>query len=451
MLTDHRPLTFALTKKVDNDWTRRQQRYFSLISEFATSIEYVRGRDNVPADTLSRPTVCSIDFSAMATAQSADPQLQRYLVSQSTGLRLRSVTPEDDDVALICDTARGRCRPFVPLHFRRPIFDQLHGLSRPGIAASRRLIAERFVWPNMAKDIKSWCRTCLHCQRSKVHRHTHSAPQFFPPDQRFETVHVDIVGPLPPSQGYTYLLTCVDLFSRWPKVIPLRDISTKAVATAFIDIWVARYGVPCYIVSDRGSQFQSQLWGALMNILGIVHRRTTAYHPASNGMVERFHRQLKNSLKATISVSGAGWSASLPLVMLGLRSAVKLDSQYSAAQMLYGVPLRFPGDYFTPPLAKVATDPADFVVQLRSRMTRLCFPPQRTRSAPVHVDANLKTATHVWMRRDQHRPPLCAPYDGPYRVLDRRDKYFTIDKSGAHYTVSIDRLKPAFYELLPSC
>jgi cleavage and polyadenylation specificity factor subunit 1 len=446
--TDHRPLTFALSKKVDNDWTPRQQRYFSFIAEFATSINFIQGADNISADTLSRHTLSSIDFAAMATAQSTDPQLQHYLVSKTTALRLRTIIPDDGDVALTCDTAHGRCRPFVPRQFRRAVFDKIHGLSHPGVAASRKLISERFVWPGMAKDIQSWSRCCVHCQRSKIHRHTHSEPQSFPPDHRFGTVHVDIVGPLPSSQGYSYLLTCVDRFSRWPEAILLRDITTKTVATAFINGWISRFGVPRYLVSDRGSQFQSQLWGEICDMLGVLRRKTTAYHPASNGMVERFHRQLKNSLKAAISVSGANWSSSLSEVMLGLRSAVKLDSQFSAAQMLYGVPLRLPGDYFSPPSTKIATDPADFVNQHRLRMARLCFPAQRTRSSPVHVDANLSTATHVWVRHDHSRPPLSAPYDGPFLVLERNPKYFIINKNGARYSVSIDRLKPVFMEVL---
>ena len=115
--TDHRPLTFVLAKRVDNDWTPHQQRYISFIAEFATSIVFLSGRNNVVADTLSRPTVSVIDFFAIGTAQAADEQLQYYLSSRTTGLRLRPITPGDGGVTLICDSAHGRCRPFVPPSF----------------------------------------------------------------------------------------------------------------------------------------------------------------------------------------------------------------------------------------------------------------------------------------------------------------------------------------------
>ena len=104
---------------MDNDWTPRQQRYISFIAEFATSVVFLSGR-NVVADALSRPTVSAIDFSAMATAQAADEQLQYYLSSQTTGLRLRPITPGDGSVTLICDTTHGHCRPFVPPFFVAP-------------------------------------------------------------------------------------------------------------------------------------------------------------------------------------------------------------------------------------------------------------------------------------------------------------------------------------------
>ena len=165
-------------------------------------------------------------------------------------------------------------------------------------------------------------------------------------------------------------------------------------------------------------------------------------------MVERFHRQLKSSLKCHLLAAGTAWTTALPVVLLGLRSAVKLDSQFSAAQMLYGVPLRLPGDFFAEqPLE--APDPADFVSRVRQQMRHFWFPPFRQRTSPVHVDKNLFTCSHVFIRRDAHRTPLQAPYDGPFPVLERHDKYFVLQLQRRKDSVSIDRLKPAFLELEP--
>ena len=91
---------------------------------------------------------------------------------------------------------------------------------------------------------------------------------FWTPDARFDVVHVDLVGPLPPSHGYTCLLTCVDRFTKWPEAIPLISITAEAVAQAFLSGWISRFGIPSTIVTDRGRQFESQVWSTLMTLLG---------------------------------------------------------------------------------------------------------------------------------------------------------------------------------------
>ena len=152
------------------------------------------------------------------------------------------------------------------------------------------------------------------------------------PESRFDIVHIDLVGPLPPSEGFTYLLTCMDRFTRWPEAIPISAITAEVVAQAFVTGWIARFGIPSTIITDCGQQFESELWSILMRLLGTKRSRTTAYHPQSNGMVERFHRQLKASLKA--QQNPTTWMDSLPLVLLGIRTALKEDIRATAAEMI---------------------------------------------------------------------------------------------------------------------
>ena len=101
--------------------------------------------------------------------------------------------------------------------------------------ASAKLLGPKFVWPGLRKDVRAWAAVCVACQRAKVTRHTKAPMALFKvPERRFDHVNVDLVGPLSPSRGYTYLLTMVDRTTRWPQVVPLYSTTAAEVARAFV-------------------------------------------------------------------------------------------------------------------------------------------------------------------------------------------------------------------------
>ena len=169
----------------------------------------------------SRHSLCtmsstpSIDYAAMAHAQQDDPTLSQ---PSKLLLDLRPVPLPTTDGTLLCDMSTGTPRPYVPEPFRRVVFDTLHSLAHPGVHATQRLVTACYVWPEINADVCKWARSCLQCQRTKVHQHTVTPlATFATPDARFDHVHLDLVGPLPPCKGFSYLLTCVDRFTHWPE------------------------------------------------------------------------------------------------------------------------------------------------------------------------------------------------------------------------------------------
>ena len=471
LITDHKPLVYAL-HSLSADRPARQLRHLSLIAEYTSDIRHIAGRENLVADALSRPAASvgpqvappqpepsqvksegrsagaasspspagaktvavvaptadgKVNWRKLAQGQKSCVETQELQKSES--LEVKKMQLEDQE--LLCDFSSGAPRPLVPTEQRREVFSRIHGLAHPGIRATQRLISARFVWKGCTKDIAQWCRECQLCGRSKVTVQQRTVVEkIHVPENKFQHIHTDLVGPLPAAKdGTQYLLTVLDRTSRWPEAIPLKGISAVEVADAFTAGWVARFGVPHTVTTDRGTQFTGAVWKSMCSTLGIKHIATTAFHPCSNGMVERFHRQMKESLKAR--GAGNAWLEHLPWVMLGLRSAPKEDSAVSSAEVLYGTPLVLPGQ-------------AQDVAEKRLPKCKLKAIPLRGRSYKAEEDPKdiLDRADMVYVRRGMAGGPLKESYAGPYTVLRRAEKVYELKIGDRVETVSTDRLKP---------
>ncbi|GBM25239.1 hypothetical protein AVEN_153421-1 [Araneus ventricosus] len=209
------------------------------------------------------------------------------------------------------------------------------------------------------------------------------------PSAHSSHAHVDVVGPLSPIQGVTYLLTCVKIFTRWPEAFPIPYQSADTIARAFL------------------------------LFLGAEQSWITAYHPQSVRAVERFHRQLKSALKTHLLES---WLDAIPLVLVGIRTSFKENLATSSAELVYGSTLKLPEDFFIAPRS---------------------LPTSHHCSGPVFVSGDILTASHVFLSIGRIPKSLEPPYAGPYKVLSRTSEVFTMKVDGRPVTVSIDRLKEA--------
>ncbi|UYV63015.1 K02A2.6-like [Cordylochernes scorpioides] len=343
IFSNHKPLIYALMKKSEKA-TPRQLRQLQFISQFSTDIRHIKGQYNIVADALSRiEELTLLDYDEIAERQRNDEEL-RNLQSTLKSLNFKQY-PLSSGKYLWCDTSTNHIRPYIPESFRFRMFQQIQGLSHPGIRSTAKQMSSKFIWTSIKKDVRQWARCCIPCQKKKkkITLHTKSnIGEFQDPMERFTEVHIDLVGTLPLSNGNTYCLTCIDRFSNWMEVVPLENISAERVAKAFYENWISRFGTPHRLISDQGAQFTSEAFKCLSRLCEFKLQHTTAYHPQCNGKVERLHRTIKVALRTHDNLA---WSETLPTVLLGLRTALQEDTKLTIAKMVYGQDIRPPGEF----------------------------------------------------------------------------------------------------------
>ena len=142
-------------------------------------------------------TTPAIDLYQLAVDRTNSEEIEAYRTS-ITGLELQDVPLQD--VSLLCDVSLGKPRPVVARSWTYRVFEVVHSLAHPESRPTQRAVADRFVWHGLEKDIRRWCKECNACQTAKIQRHTRAPiSSRTPPAGRFLSLHVDLIGPLPPS------------------------------------------------------------------------------------------------------------------------------------------------------------------------------------------------------------------------------------------------------------
>ena len=184
-----------------------------------------------------------------------------------------------------------------------------------------------------------FCRSCHTCQMvGKPNQPLPKAPlQPIPAfEEPFSRILIDCVGPLPKTKlGNQYLLTIMCASTRFPEAIPLRNIKAKTIVRALIKFF-SLVGLPKSIQSDQGSNFMSSIFQQVMYKLGIKQFRSSAYHPESQGALERFHQTLKNMIKAYCFDTEKDWDEGIYLLLFAARESVQESLGFSPFELVFG-------------------------------------------------------------------------------------------------------------------
>uniref|UniRef100_A0A3B1KEA5 Gypsy retrotransposon integrase-like protein 1 n=1 Tax=Astyanax mexicanus TaxID=7994 RepID=A0A3B1KEA5_ASTMX len=347
--TDHKNLEYLKTAKRLNS---RQARWSLFFSRFDFSISFRPGDRNTKADALSRvfstsENIAGNDGSKRILPPSVTVAVIRWELDDQIA-EVNSGHPPPAD----CPSDK----TYVPLRFRDQLIMWAHSAlssGHPGETRTLQLLSARYWWESMRADIHSVVSSCSVCAQCKTPKSL-PAGKLMPlpvPERPWSHIAVDFVTDLPPSDGFTTILTVVDRFSRGVKFIPLISLPTAfQTAQAIYSHIFRHYGIPEDILSDRGPQFTSRVWRAFFEHLGVNVSLTSGFHPTSNGQCERVNQELGKFLRLYCHAHPSDWSQYLIWAEIAQNSLTNTTSGLTPFQCILG---------FQPPLAPwtaVSTD-----------------------------------------------------------------------------------------------
>ena len=215
-----------------------------------------------------------------------------------------------------------------------------------GMAKTYHRIANEFYWKHMRQEINHFIKCCQICQKTKIKRSKLQLPMCITdtPVRVFDKISIDLHGKLKESKGYFWILTVIDLLTKWFIAIPLKNATAYEVAKALFDNVIADYGPPKALLSDLGSQFQSRVMKAFADIFHIEKFRTTAYHPQSSGSIERSHASLVDYIRIFVGEKG-NWSDYLKLATFAFNTTVHQTTNMTPFELLRGYKARIPSSF----------------------------------------------------------------------------------------------------------
>ena len=323
----------------------------------------------------------------------------------------------------------------VPKSYRHEILSIAHESPMSGhlgINKTYHKIINHFYWPGLRSDVSKYCKTCHTCQMVGKPNQTIPKAQLQPIpafDEPFSRILIDCVGPLPRTKsGNEYLLTIMCTSTRFPEAIPLRNIKTKSIVKALIKFFTF-VGLPKSVQSDQGSNFMSGIFQQVMHELGIKQYRSSAYHPESQGALERFHQTLKNMIRSYCFDAEKDWDEGIHLLLFAVRESVQESLGFSPFELVFGHSVRGPLKLLKEKFLSNDETPLNllqYVSDFRNRLFRACEVARsnlktsqgkmKARYDNHVIDRTFKPGDKVLALLPIPGRPLQARYFGPYTI-----------------------------------
>ena len=271
---------------------------------------------------------------------------------------------------------QGKKRLLVPMNLRTRILYQHHGAplsAHPGRNKVTKAISEKYYWPKMTEDIKKWLKACLACQRRKAPRPMNAGARTpIIRTKPFQLIGMDFYGPLPDTvNGNKYILTMIDVFTRWPIAVAVPDRKSSTVARAIYEQLISVHGCPKAILTDRGKEFLAAGIKKLCRTMGIAKIETTGFQPQANGHVERFHQWIGRMMTMMSNEKKDDWDLYLDASLFAYRISTNESTGFTPFELVYGRQATVPLDLLWKEVESEVDDNSKHTVYADEIRTRL--------------------------------------------------------------------------------
>jgi hypothetical protein len=408
IVTDHKGLTWIFNVKDPNS---RLMRWKLLLEEYDYEIQYRAGIRNCNADSLSRYPV------------------------QCLNVNIEEITDER----------------------KRKIIAEMHNCpigGHQGIHRTVERIKLYISWPTLDQDVTQYIKECKTCQLNKETRPNTRLPLTVTDTKTtpWEKIYLDIVGPLPVTEsGMKYILTCQDNLSKYFIAVPLQNQTAEEVTNSFVKNIILIYGIPTEIATDQGTNFMSDIFKRICKLFKIEKICTTAYHPESNGALERTHKTLVNYLRCFCDKRVNNWDEWLPFASFTYNTTPHSVTKYTPYEVLFGRTANIPEKLQRQPQPLYNLD--DIVLEIKNRMQN-CQHIARERLIKFKEMQKEKVKSNgcdfkendLVLLRIENRQKLDPLWKGPYEIKKIKGSNAIIQEIGKrkHQEIHINRLKPYF-------
>ncbi|XP_057331695.1 putative uncharacterized protein DDB_G0282133 [Microplitis mediator] len=392
-------------------------------------------------------------------------KLKSISVSQRRSNLPKTVWPKIKNI--IAKTFKGTdikiiiCRDQIiipPVEERQKIMAENHETpmaGHKGVTKTYNRIRQRYFWDNIKKNVEDFVRKCISCQKKKLVRIKTKQPMVITDTSAeiWDKLALDIVVPNKTSaNGYSYILTMQDDLSKYCFAIPLVSMTAKDIAIALVENFILKHGCPRVILTDQGQAFIGKVMNCLAKTFKMKQIKTTAFHPQSNGSLERSHQVLTDYIKHFTSKND--WDKWLPHATFAYNTSVHEGTKFTPYRLVFGKEARLPSEFSY--LDDIPTY-ADYVKELATRLlesrkeARENLENSKSKSK-VRYDKKInpvkfKIGQNIYLIKNQRDGKFDDNYLGPYKITeifpDKNDIEIEY-KPGKRKLIHCDRAKIAY-------